>query len=166
LPRNFPAAIVVVQHLDDHLVHNMATWLSQQCPLPVELAREGDRPIPGRVLLARTVDHLVFKTPERLGYSAEPRDYAYRPSVDAFFHSISRLWRGEAIGVLLSGMGKDGAAGLKSLRDQGRYTIAQDKETSGVYGMPKAAAALDAAVDVLAAQTIAPRLIHTLSIRR
>jgi two-component system response regulator WspF len=158
LPEDFPAAIVIIQHVDDHLAQNMASWLSEQCRLPVRLAHEGDRPEPGVVLLARSVDHLVLKTADRLGYTPEPRDYAYRPSVDEFFHSVARFWRSQAIGVLLTGMGRDGALGLKALRDQGRYTIAQDEQSSAVYGMPKAAAALGAAVDVLPSHQIAARL--------
>jgi two-component system chemotaxis response regulator CheB/two-component system response regulator WspF len=74
----------------------------------------------------------------------------YRPSVDVFFQSVSQRWQGRVVGVLLTGMGSDGAVGLKTLRDKGHYTIAQDRATSAVYGMPKAAAALDAAVEILA----------------
>jgi len=103
-----------------------------------------------------------MKTAERLGYTAEPSDYPYRPSVDVFFKSVCRLWRGGVVGVLLTGMGRDGALGLKALRDRGHYTIAQDEATSPVYGMPKAAAALNAAVDILAAERIAPKLMEVL----
>ena len=152
------AAIVIVQHVDERMAQGMAEWLAQQCVLPVRVAEEGDRPTPGVVLLAKTSDHLVLKASDRLGYTAEPRDYVYRPSVDAFFQSVSRWWEGDVVGVLLTGMGRDGALGLKALRDQGRYTIAQDQESSAVYGMPKAAAALGAAVDILPIQRIAARL--------
>ena len=79
--------------------------------------REGDWPEVGRVLLAGTSDHLALKRADRLGYTPDPRDYAYRPSIDVFFDSVSRLWRGDAVGVLLTGMGRDGALGLKALRD-------------------------------------------------
>jgi two-component system response regulator WspF len=89
----------------------------------------------------------------------------YRPSVDAFFHSVVKFWRGEALGVLLTGMGRDGAAGLKALRERGQYTIAQDQKTSAVYGMPKAAATLDAAVDILPLDRIAARLIERCQVR-
>jgi len=159
LPADFPAAIVIVQHIDPQMALGMADWLASQGALPVRVADEGDRPAPGVVLLASTTDHLVLKSPERVGYTREPKDYAYRPSVDAFFESITRHWQGPAIGVLLSGMGGDGAKGLKALREQGRYTIAQDQLTSAVYGMPKAAAKLDAAVDILPVERIAPALI-------
>ena len=159
LPADFPAAIVIVQHIDADMAVGMADWLSTQTPLPVRPAQEGDRPTQGAALVAATPDHLVLKAPERVGYTRDPIDYAYRPSVDAFFESVHRYWKGEAVGVLLSGMGGDGARGLKALRDQGRYTIAQDKETSAVYGMPKAAAKLDAAVDILPVERIASALI-------
>lgn len=160
LPREFPAAVIVVQHVDEHVAPGMADWLARHCSLAVRVAVEGDRPAAGTVLLAGTSDHLVFKTPMALGYTDEPRDNVYRPSVDVFFHSVSRLWHGEAVGVVLTGMGRDGALGLKALRDQGRYTIAQDEASSAVYGMPKAAWLAGAAVDVLPTTAIAARLVE------
>jgi chemotaxis response regulator CheB len=160
LPRDFPAAVVVIQHVEAQFAGGMADWLSQQSALPVTVAREGESPAVGRVLLAGTSDHLALKAADRLGYKPEPRDYVYRPSVDVFFESVSRLWRGDAVGVLLTGMGSDGALGLKALRNRGHHTIAQDRATSAVYGMPKAAAALNAAVDVLPMERIAARLVE------
>jgi chemotaxis response regulator CheB len=163
LPKDFPAAIVIVQHVDEQFASGMAEWLDQDSALFVRVAKEGDQPTVGHVLLASTGDHLTLKSADRLGYTAVPRDRVYRPSVDVFFQSVCRLWRGEAVGVLLTGMGRDGALGLRALRDQGHYTIAQDEATSAVYGMPKAAATLDAAVDILAAERIAPKLIEVMS---
>jgi two-component system response regulator WspF len=158
LPRGFSAAIVLVQHLDAQFVPGFASWLEQQSGIAARPAREGDRPVPGSVLIAASGDHLVFTSANELGYQAEPRDYAYRPSVDAFFESVARQWRGNAVGVLLTGMGRDGARGLKLLRDKHHLTIAQDQATSAVYGMPKAAAAIDAASEILPLTAIAPRL--------
>jgi two-component system response regulator WspF len=162
LPRNFQAAIVIVQHIDEQFSPGMARWLSQHSALPVRLAKEGDQPLQGSVLLAGSGDHLVLKAADRLGYTPEPRDYAYRPSVDALFLSVCSLWPGRAIGVLLTGMGRDGALGLKALRAKGHYTIAQDQASSAVYGMPKAAAAANAAVDILSLKHIAPKLMDAL----
>jgi two-component system, chemotaxis family, response regulator WspF len=159
LPRSFPAAIVIVQHIDARMAAGMAEWLGHHCVLPVRVAAEGDKPTAGRVLLAATADHLVLKSSQRLGYTAEPREMVYRPSVDVFFLSVRRCWRASAVGVLLSGMGRDGAQGLKALRDHGCHTIAQDEASSAVYGMPKAAAAISAAVEVLPMNHIAARLI-------
>lgn len=159
LPADFPAALVLVQHLDAQFVAGLADWLGQHTKLPVRAAREGERPQPGTVLVASTSDHLVFKTSHELGYSPQPRDQLYRPSVDVFFESAARWWQDSLIGVLLTGMGRDGAIGLKKLRDRGHLTLAQDQATSAVYGMPKAAAALGAAVEILPLDLIAPRLV-------
>lgn len=163
LTKDFPAAIVVIQHVDARFARGMADWLTQQSRLPVTVAREGDRPAAGRVLLAGTSDHLTLKGRHRLGYSPEPRHCVYRPSVDVFFDSVSRLWRGAAVGVLLTGMGGDGALGLKALRTRGHHTIAQDQGSSAVYGMPKAAATLNAAVDILPMDRIAARLVEVVA---
>jgi chemotaxis response regulator CheB len=163
LSRNFHAAIVIIQHVDERFAPGMAEWLSRESPVPVRVAKEGERPAVGTALLAGTNDHLVFKAADRLGYTPEPREQAYRPSVDVFFESVSKHWPGDAVGVLLTGMGRDGAKGLKTLRANGHYTIAQDEATSAVYGMPKAAATLGAAVDILPLARIAPRLIDTFS---
>jgi two-component system response regulator WspF len=162
LPADFPAGVVVVQHVDEKFAAGMAEWLGQQSRLPVRVAREGDSVAAGTVLLAGTGDHLCLKSAERLGYVAAPRDYMYRPSVDVFFESVNRRWPGPVIGVLLTGMGRDGAAGLKSLREKGHLTLAQDRASSAVYGMPKAAVDIGAAVEVLPLMRIAPRLVARL----
>lgn len=159
LPKNFPAAVVVIQHVDEQFAAGMAEWLSRDSTLPVRVAREGDRPAAGVALLAGTNDHLTLLAGGLLGYTPRPREYVYRPSVDVFFQSVTRHWAGEAVGVLLTGMGRDGALGLRAMRNQGRYTIAQDQASSAVYGMPKAAATLDAAVDILPLDRIAPKVV-------
>jgi two-component system, chemotaxis family, response regulator WspF len=166
LPEHFGGAIVIVQHVDASFAAGMTQWLSRHSSLPVRLAFDGDRPEVGTVLLAGTSDHLVFNATGELGYTPEPRSHVYRPSVDVFFDSATRVWRGDAIGVLLTGMGKDGAVGLKAFRDRGHHTIAQDAATSAVYGMPKAAAALGAAVEILPIEQIAPRLFDLVGARR
>lgn len=159
LPAEFPAAVVIVQHVDEQFAAGMADWLGRHSKLPVRVAQAGDAPAPGSVLLAGTNDHLTLLAGGKLAYTAHPREYVYRPSVDVFFESVARHWAGEAVGVLLTGMGRDGAIGLKALRNQGRHTIAQDQATSAVYGMPKAAATLGAAVDILPLDRIAPKLV-------
>lgn len=160
LPANFPAAVVLVQHVDQVFAAGMAEWLSSASALPVRLAREGEPPQPNQVLLAGTNHHLRLLKDGALAYTAEPVNEIYRPSIDVFFESVVRYWSGEAVGVLLTGMGRDGAQGLKAMRQQGFLTIAQDQESSAVYGMPKAAAAIDAAVEIQPLHAIAPRLIE------
>lgn len=159
LPRDFPAAIVLVQHVDQVFAAGMAEWLSSACGLPVRLACEGEPPQPGQVLLAGTNHHIRLLKNGLLAYTAEPVNEIYRPSIDVFFESVARFWTGDAVGVLLTGMGRDGAQGLKLMRQQGYLTIAQDQQSSAVYGMPKAAAAIDAAVEVRPLERIAARLM-------
>jgi two-component system response regulator WspF len=149
LPRDFSAAVIIVQHVDAQFAQGLADWLNEQSTLPVRLVREGEKPAKGTVLVAGKNDHLIFVDSQTLGYTPNPVDYVYRPSVDVFFESVVKHWKGEVVGVLLTGMGRDGARGLKSLRDAGCHTIAQDKASCLVYGMPKAAAALDAADEIL-----------------
>lgn len=163
LPADLGAAVVIIQHIDEQFAAGMADWLNQYSPWPVRLAKEGDRPVPGAVLLAGTRDHLVFKAADQLGYTPDPVEYVHRPSVDVFFDSVNRRWGGAVYAVLLTGMGRDGAAALKALRDKGHYTVAQDAASSAVYGMPKAAAEMQAAVEVLPLDAIAPRLTELVS---
>ncbi|MDQ6216606.1 chemotaxis protein CheB, partial [Achromobacter insolitus] len=160
IPPAFPAGIVLVQHVDASFAAGMADWLNEQAPLPVSLVREGEWPEPGQILLAGTGDHLHMLADGTLRYTENPKESLYRPSIDVFFHSVAQHWRGMAVGVLLTGMGQDGARGLKALRERGYLTIAQDQASSAVYGMPKAAAAMQAAVEISPLDQIAPRLIQ------
>ncbi|TBU94796.1 chemotaxis response regulator protein-glutamate methylesterase [Stutzerimonas kirkiae] len=162
LPANFPAAIVLVQHVDEVFAAGMAQWLGSESNMPVRLAQEGEVLQPGAVLLAGTNNHLYLAPGGRLVYRPEPINQVYRPSIDVFFESVAEHWSGEAIGVLLTGMGRDGARGLKLMRERGFHTIAQDEASCAVYGMPKAAMALGAAVEVLPMPRIAMRLIERL----
>ena len=157
-----PASVVLVQHVDEVFAAGMADWLASESSLPVRLAREGEAPQPGTVLLAGTNNHLRLLKDGSLAYTAEPASHVYRPSIDVFFDSLVAHWKGEAIGVLLTGMGRDGAEGLKRMRDKGFLTIAQDRDSSAVYGMPKAAATIGAAVEILALERIAPRLVEVI----
>lgn len=158
LPEDFSPAVVIVQHIDQLFAPGLVEWLNGHSKLPVRLACEGDSARSGSVLVAGKEDHLVFKNSRELGYSAEPVENPYHPSVDVFFESAARFFQGQMTAVLLTGMGRDGARGLKILRDAGYHTIAQDQCTCAVYGMPKAAAALKAASEILPLRKIGPRL--------
>jgi two-component system, chemotaxis family, response regulator WspF len=160
LPASFPAVIVAVQHLDEQFAAGLADWLGQQTALPVRLAREREPLAPGAVLLAGRGEHLILRENSLLGYTAEPAGMSYRPSVDVFMDSVAEHWSGAAIGVILTGMGRDGARGLKRMRDAGHATFAQDQGSCAVYGMPKAAAELGAAAQVLPLAEIAPALVR------
>ncbi len=166
LPANFNAAIVVVQHVDAQFAPGLVDWLNHQVSLPVRVATVGDRPTKGTVLVASTNDHLHLRADLTLGYIKEPIDYPYRPSVDVFFKSVAQHWNRKGTAVLLTGMGRDGAEGLNTLRFQGWHTIAQDKDSCVVYGMPKAAAELNAAIEILNPEAIAQSLIQRVALSR
>jgi two-component system response regulator WspF len=159
LPEHLEAAIVVVQHLDQEFSAGLAEWLNIQTPLRVRVAVRGTHPAKGVIDVAGTNDHLVLTAGLTLAYTLEPHDNPYRPSVDVFFRSVARYWPEPGCAVLLTGMGRDGAVELLNLRSLGWHTIAQDQATSVVYGMPKAAKELDAAIEVLPIEEIAPAIL-------
>jgi len=124
-------------------------------PIPSRVIEDGDGLTAGCLLIAKTNDHLTLDAHKRLRYERAPADYAYRPSVDVFFHCMARHWRGDATGILLTGMGRDGALGLLAMREAGHMTLAQDEASSAVYGMPRAAASVGAAQQILSLNEIA-----------
>lgn len=158
-------AAVIVQHIDLSFADSFAGWLSSQIGYPVSPAGEGMVPRPGTILLARSNDHLLLTPERRLSYSSEPLSYPYRPSVDVFFRSVALHWRNPAAGVLLTGMGRDGAHGLLAMRTAGMLTIAQDRASSAVYGMPRAGAELGAAALVAPLDEIAASLCKKFQLR-
>jgi two-component system, chemotaxis family, response regulator WspF len=166
LPANFGAALAIVQHVDMQFSSGLVDWLNQQTPLTVRLAVVGDRLEKGVVFVAGTNDHLSLRSDFTLHYIKEPVDYPYRPSVDVFFKSLAQHWSSKAIAVLLTGMGQDGAEGLSLLRSRGWHTIAQDEKSSVVYGMPKAAVQLNAAVEVLPPEAIVNSLMQRIVVRQ
>ena len=155
LPADLPAKLVIIQHVDAQFTPNLVTWLGRQCALRVRMAKEGDAPEVGTVLVAATNDHLTITPNHVLHYTPHPKEYPYRPSVDVFFESILQCKSKHSAAVLLTGMGRDGARGLLQLRKAGWYTLAQDEASCAVYGMPKAAAELEAAMEILPPEKIA-----------
>jgi two-component system response regulator WspF len=159
MPADLPAAVAIVQHVDEQFMPSFINWLNGHTELPVRAARPGDRFEAGTVLVCGRGDHLILTPGATLDYTVEPSALAYRPSVDVFFESLAKHMTNQSVGALLTGMGKDGAAGLKAMRQRGWHTIAQDQATSAVYGMPKAAIEADAAVEVLPLKDIGPALV-------
>lgn len=157
LPADLPASVIVVQHIDEKFCHDLAKWLGTNSRLPVEVAEENASPCIGKVLIAPGGCHLVFGADGRLHYTDQPAS-SYRPSVDVLFESAVRRGPKNLLGIILTGMGRDGALGLKSLKDAGHLTIAQDHTTSAIFGMPRAAAEIGAACEILALPDIAGRI--------
>jgi two-component system chemotaxis response regulator CheB len=142
LPGDFPGAITVVQHMPDGFTDMFARRLDEVCPLRVKEAQSGDLLLPGRVLICPGSRHMKVKRlplGDIVVLSDEPRVNGHRPSVDVLLRSVAEEFRQNAVGVLMTGMGDDGAEGLGAIKKEGGMTIAQSEESCVVYGMPKAA---------------------------
>jgi two-component system chemotaxis response regulator CheB len=138
LPESFPLSVVVVQHMSAGFVPSLVDWLAPQCALPVHVAVAGRSLDIPSIHIAPTGQHLVIQH-GRLQLTYAPPVGSHRPSVTTLFSSVAREYGGAAIGVLLSGMGDDGAYGLRDLKQAGAVTVAQDAATCVVFGMPAAA---------------------------
>lgn len=158
LPEDLEAAVVVVQHMAEGFIEGLANWLDGICPLPVVVGASGRRLTAGTVTIAPSGLNLIVHDQLRVTTHEPPATQYHVPGIDETFTSVSEHYGAAAIGVLLTGMGRDGALGLKRLRDRGSLTIAQDEETSAVYGMPAAAAALGAVELQLPLPDIGPAL--------
>ena len=142
LPGDFPGTITVVQHMPDGFTDMFARRLDEVCPLRVKEAQSGDLLQPGRVLICPGSRHLKVKRlplGEIVVLSDEPRVNGHRPSADVLLRSVAEEFKTKAVGVLMTGMGDDGAEGLGAIKKEGGMTIAQSEESCVVYGMPKAA---------------------------
>jgi len=164
LPATSPGT-VIVQHMPEHFTATFAHRLNEQSSMEVREARNNDSVVPGLALIAPGNKHMVLR---RSGarYMVAVKDgppvHHQRPSVDVLFHSVARSAGRNSLGVILTGMGADGADGLLAMRQSGAYTIAQDQETSVVFGMPKEAAKLGAAQQVLPLHQIPKAIINHL----
>lgn len=151
--------LVVVQHMPEHFTASFAARLDELCRIQVREAAHGDRILRGQALIAPGNRHLIVKRSGAM-YHVELNDgplvSRHRPSVDVLFRSVARYAGANAIGVIMTGMGDDGAKGLKEMKEAGARTIAQDEATCVVYGMPKVAVELGGVDQVLPLEAIAP----------
>jgi two-component system chemotaxis response regulator CheB len=158
LPQDFPAPILIVQHMAPGFVPGFAKWLTQSTGFPVHVAVADERLLPGHAYVAPDGAHMRIGVGRRIMLSQDPPKNGLRPSIAHLFQSVAQIFSGDAVGILLTGMGKDGAEELRLLRDKGALTMVQDKDTAVVYGMPGEALKLDAAMYVLPPERIAGRL--------
>ena len=165
LPANLPAPIVVVQHMTIGFTEGLVSWLRRENQHAMMLASHNQTMRPGEIYFAPDDRHLEFTARGILSLNQGPPVSHVRPSVTRLFDSAARVYGSEAIGILLTGMGDDGAVGLAHLHSQGAQTIAQDEATSVVFGMPKVAVELGAADYVLPLERISPTLLSLLDKR-
>jgi two-component system, chemotaxis family, protein-glutamate methylesterase/glutaminase len=165
MPLNIPG-IIVVQHMPEYFTASFANRLDTICKIEVREAKDGDTAVPGLALIAPGGRHMLL---ERSGayyqvrIKGGPMVHHQRPSVDVLFHSVAKQAGANAMGVLLTGMGSDGAEGLLAMKQNKAYTIAQDEASSVVYGMPGEAVKLGAACDILPLTEISGRIIKRLT---
>lgn len=159
LPSNFPVPVICTQHISEGFLQGLIDWLGTECKLQVKIAQVGESPLPGTIYFAPERNHLELDAQGRFTYSTSPPVNGHRPSVTVTFKSIANFYSRATAGVLLTGMGRDGAEGMQTIASHGGITIAQDEKSSVVFGMPKEAIALGAAQHILPSQEIAPLLL-------
>jgi len=159
LPKDFPVPVLVVQHIARGFLAGMAEWLNHTTDLTTHIACHGTFPLPGHVYLAPDDFHMGIGAGGEIVLTRKAPENHLRPAVSYLFRSLADAYGPNALGVLLTGMGCDGAAELKAMKDKGAITIAQDQESSVVHGMPGVAIALGGVTHVLAADKIADALV-------
>lgn len=160
LPRAFPAPIAVVQHITEGFLVGLVEWLDRAAALDVRVARDGERAQPGTIYFAPEGRHLVFGPGRVLAHDDAPPVRSHKPSGEPLFVSVAEHFGARGMGVILTGMGEDGVDGLARIERAGGVTIAQDEETSVVFGMPRVAIERGAASEILPLDTIAERMVY------
>ncbi len=162
LPSNLPVPIVCTQHITEGFLNGLISWLDNDSPLHVKIAQVGESPVPGVVYFAPEKSHLELDLSGKFMYSDYGIINGHIPSIDITFKSLARSYGSGVAGILLTGMGNDGAVGLKTIANQGGTTIVQDEKTCVIFAMPKAAIDLDAVQQVLSIHEIAPFLVNAI----
>ncbi|MBK1648825.1 chemotaxis-specific protein-glutamate methyltransferase CheB [Rhabdochromatium marinum] len=158
LPADFPAPVLIAQHISEGFAEAMASWLNDLCPLTVRVAQAGESLQPGRIYLADPSTHMTMTRDERIQLTPRAEADIYHPSCDRLLTSVAEVYHHRAVGVILTGMGRDGARGLLDLRRTGGITIAQDEASSVIFGMNREAILAGAAQSVLPLNAIATEL--------
>ncbi len=162
LPSDFPAPIICVQHICLGFLQGLIDWLAKSCQLSIQIAQSGDIPKPGRIYFPAEKQHLELDTQGRFIHSDAPPVVGHRPSVTVTFESVAKFYGKATVGILLTGMGRDGSEGMQAIAQAGGLTVAQDEATCVVFGMPKEAIKLGTVKKVLPIQAIAPMLLALL----
>ncbi|MGK7923594.1 MAG: chemotaxis-specific protein-glutamate methyltransferase CheB [Trichodesmium sp.] len=160
LPSNLPVPVICVQHISNGFLSGLVNWLASESKLPVKIARSGEFPKPGVIYFPPEEHHLELNSTGRFICLKTPAIGGHRPSITVTFKSVANFYSSFAIGVLLTGMGRDGADGMKAIDESGGMTIAQDEASSVIFGMPKEAIALGAAQYILSINDITPMLLN------
>jgi two-component system chemotaxis response regulator CheB len=161
LPPDFPAGILVVQHISPGFIQGFMDWLAQTTPLHYQVAKSGDALQSGTVFFAPDNVHMVVDEQERIMLKEDlSKKMAHVPGIDIMMESVADVFQKDAVGLIMTGMGKDGVAGISAIKRAGGVTLAQDEKTSAIFGMNKVA--IDAGVidHVLPLEAIAEELVR------
>lgn len=159
LPKNFPAPLLIVQHISKGFVEGLVEWLNKTTQFPLHVAVNGMQPLPGHAYIAPDGFHMGVESGPRIVLSNHELENGLKPSVSYLFRTAAQFLGAKAVGVLLTGMGRDGAEELKLMKEKGAITIAQDQESSVVHGMPGEAIKLNAVTHVLSPDAITQTLV-------
>ncbi len=154
LPENIKIPILVVQHIVPGFINGLIDWLSKVTKYPIHIAEQGEKALPGHIYFAPDGFHMEIKPNNKIFLSNAEKENGLKPSVSHLFRSAANYYGKDVMGILLTGMGKDGAEELKLLKDKGALTIVQDKESSVVYGMPGEAVKIGAETYILSPEKI------------
>lgn len=160
LPAGFPAPIMIAQHISHGFIEGMATWLGSLCSLPVSVAQDGERIRPGCIYLSPSECNLCVTSQHRLRLEASPKGALYHPSCDALLHSVVSVYGTDTIGVILTGMGRDGVSGMRAIHLAGGTTFAQNEASSVIYGMNQEAVNSGVVQHVIALDDLPSRLLR------
>jgi len=161
-PADFPCGIVIVQHITSGFVEGLVDWLDTECQLNVKVAEDSEEISPGVAYIAPCDVQMRVETHGRIKLSQEPPHDGHRPSGDILLESVARVYKSGAIGVILTGMGRDGAVGIKSIKHMFGQTIAQDEKSCVIFGMPKVAIEMNVVDKVLPLDKIAEEVVRLL----
>jgi two-component system chemotaxis response regulator CheB len=165
LSKDSCAPLLIVQHIAPGFVQGFADWLASSCRIPVKIATGHEFPLPGHAYIAPDGVHMGMDASGRIVFEGSEPENGLRPAVSYLFRSVAKVFGKNIVGVLLTGMGKDGAYELKMMKEKGAITIAQDEESCVVYGMPGEAVNLNAATYVLSPPKIAELLAGLLKVK-
>lgn len=161
IPNHFPAPIICTQHISEGFLHGLVSWLAAECQVKVKIAQDGEIPTPGTIYFAPEKNHLELNSLGKFTYNRLTGIVdGHCPSATVMFKSATQFYGKGTMGILLTGMGKDGAAGMQAIAQAGGTTIAQDEASCIVFGMPKEAIALGAVQHILPIQSIAPFVLN------
>jgi two-component system chemotaxis response regulator CheB len=162
-PKDFPCGIVVVQHITSGFVEGLVDWLDSECQLKVKIGGDSEEVRPGVAYVAPDSLHMRVGEGGRIHLSDEPAYNGHRPSGDVLLESVAKIYGEGAVAVILTGMGRDGAMGMRAIKQMHGQTIAQDEKSCVVFGMPKAAIEMNAINKILPLESIAKEIAERLT---